>query len=185
MYKSYFWLDSVQHYVHLQQIYFLFVITNIWIILFSIYCLSDWKFEKLGDHLNEIMTIIMASRNDVVYHDVHLIRETRCQDVDCFIYLFQWIIQRLILLFRRDARLFLPIHELDIFKMRMNNGCDNMDCNSSNRFCQNSNNLDRLRIHPIFFLSFDLWMFQGLQVGKHLGGAPRMFTDWSRCEYET
>ena len=39
----------------------------------SFYCLSNWKFEGLGDHFNEIVTIIMAGYNDVVYH---LIRDT-------------------------------------------------------------------------------------------------------------
>ena len=48
-------------------------------------CLPNWKFERLGDQLDEIVTIIAARRNDVVYHDVHLIREARCQDVGCFI----------------------------------------------------------------------------------------------------
>ena len=47
-------------------------------------CLSSWKFESLGDHVDKIVTVIMARRNDVVYHNVHFIWETHCKDVVYF-----------------------------------------------------------------------------------------------------
>ena len=45
--------------------------------------LPNWKFEKLGDPLDEIVTIIQR-HNATSFYGV--IRETCCQDVGCFIY---------------------------------------------------------------------------------------------------
>ena len=51
---------------------------------FSVPYLSNWKFQRLGGHLDEIVTVIIPC------HDFgwwcHLIRKMRCQDVGCFMY---------------------------------------------------------------------------------------------------
>ena len=49
----------------------------------SFNCLSNWKFERLLGPLDEIVTVIMLRRNMAWWRQ--LIRQTRCQDVGCFI----------------------------------------------------------------------------------------------------
>ena len=47
------------------------------------HCVSDWNLDRLGGPLDEKVTVIMPRRNMASWH--HMIRETRCQDVGCFI----------------------------------------------------------------------------------------------------
>ena len=64
--------------------------SNLFCLFFWSFCLSNRKFERLGDPLDEIVTIsvhkysIIMSRPSMMWWR-HLIREIRCQDVGCFI----------------------------------------------------------------------------------------------------